>query len=284
MQMVSKSVVVSNEEPCDSDIESADLQRDVTNTLLQGENNVEDLIKSQPVVMISKSTCPFCFELKRTLQTYGVSYDVAEINLLPGMQSIQKDLKAKHGICSVPLLFLNGELVGGCTYVKELEHSGEFQRLISPFVTSNVPKEERVARFAFLYFPETVNKLVVRVVGLLSMLYCILCVVFYDRSGTKYAVLGLAVDFVIRVVFGSGGSPIGMVGAAIVAPFDPIFSAGAPKQFAACCGTFMSVLAAALLLAGEQLAGTVVIGMLVMPTGLEGIFDFCLVSKSNVMV
>jgi len=61
-----------------------------------------------------------------------------------------------------------------------------------------------------------------------------------------------------------------------MAPFIPVYSAGAPKQFAACCGTFMSVLSAGLLLGGQELAGTIVIGALIFPAGLEGFFDFCL--------
>ena len=257
-----------------TDVE-ASLHIDVTSELEKMES-VEDFVKAKDVFMISKSTCPFCFELKRTLQSYGVSYDVAEIDKLPSMVSIQKDLKEKYGQSTVPLLFVKGELIGGCTRVKELEHSGEFQRLFLPYLSADSPPEERISRFTILFFPETVNKLVVRAVGLLSMIYCILCVAFYDRRGTKYAVLGLAIDFVLRVVFGSGSSPIGMVGAALMSPFNPIYSAGAPKQFAACCGTFMSVLSAGLLLGGQELAGTIVIGALIFPTGLEGIFDFCL--------
>lgn len=269
MELVTSPVAVST-----NDVE-ASLHNDVTKELDKQES-VEDFIKSKPVFMVSKSTCPFCFELKRTLQSYGVNYEVVEIDKLPAMASIQKDLKEKYGQSTVPLLFLKGELVGGCMHVKELEHSGEFQRVISPFLSMDVPIEDRVSRFTFLYFPETVNKLVVRAVGLLSMIYCILCVAFFKRRGTRYAVLGLAIDFFLRVIFGSGSSPIGMVGAALMAPFPPVFSAGPPKQFAACCGTFMSALAAALLLSGQELGGTIVIGMLIMPTGLEGVFDFCL--------
>ena len=268
------SVPVGESENNINDIEAA-LNCDVTSKL-EGKESAEELIKSKPVVMLSKSTCPFCFELKRTLQSYGVNYEVAELDLLPSMTSIQKDLLEKYGVSTVPLLFLKGELIGGCMQVKELEHSGEFQRLISPYLTFDVPPEKRVARFTILYFPETVNKLVVRATGLLSMLYCIFCVAFFDRRGTRYAVLGLAIDFVLRIIFGSGSSPIGMIGAAFVSRFKPIYSAGAPKQFAACCGAFMSILAAALLLAGQELAGTIVIGALIFPTGLEGIFDFCL--------
>ena len=255
--------------------EEAALHLDVTSTL-ENKDSAEELINSKPVVVISKSTCPFCFELKRTLRSYGVYYEVAEIDLVPSMSNIQKNLLEKYGVCSVPLLFLNGELIGGCTKVKELELSGEFQRKIHPFVTADVPAENRVNRFTLLYFPETVNKRVVRAVGVLTALYCIFCVAFFNRPATKYAVLGLAIDFLLRIIFGSGFSPVGMVGAALVAPFDPIFAAGAPKQFAACCGFFMSALSAALLLSGQELGGTIVVGMLIFPASLEGVFDFCL--------
>lgn len=258
----------------DPDIETS-LHTDVTKSL-EGLETAEGLIKHNPVVVISKSTCPFCFELKRTLHTYGVNYVVAEIDRLPSMKSIQKDLKEKYSVSTVPLLFLNGELVGGCMKVKELEHTGEFQHQIFPFVTGDVPVEERLKRYTLLLFPETVNKHVVRATGLLTTLYCIFCVIFFEREGTKYAVLGLALDFLLRLVFGSGSSPVGMVGAAMATPFNPVLAAGPPKQFAALCGLCMSGLSATLLLSGQRLAGTIVVGALILPAGLEGIFDFCL--------
>jgi len=238
--------------------------------------SLESLIDKYPVIVFSKSTCPFCIELKRMLSTYGVHYQCVELDQTNKMKEYQLELKDKYGISTVPALFVDKKLVGGCTAAKELEFKGDFQNLITKHVTKDIPHETRVSRFNFFYFPESVNKNAVRVSGLLSMIYAILCVGFYNRRETKWFVLAIAIDYFLRIIFGGNGAPIGMIANVIVAPFPPVFSAGPPKQFAACCGWFMTALSAALYLSGQQLGGVIMIAMLIPPAGMEGILDFCL--------
>jgi len=108
------------------------------------------------------------------------------------------------------------------------------------------------------------------------MCICVLCVAFWEEPQTRFVVLGLAIDFFMRLLFGGLISPIGVVSNLVVIHQKPLYGCGPPKQFAALCGFTMSALSAALLLSGEQLGGTIVIGMLIAPTGAEGVFDFCL--------
>jgi tellurite resistance protein TehA-like permease/glutaredoxin len=228
------------------------------------------------VVMLSKSTCPFCFELKRTLQSFGVHYIVIEADKTGKMNEICKEMHASYGMSTFPLLLIDGTNVGGCTDCKTLQFSGDFQAKLSAYMTRQVPPETRHPYFSILYFPETVNNWAVRCTGLLTTLYAIFCTAFWDHRATKWAVLALAIDFTLRIVFGGPASPIGMLGAALVARIPPVLVAGPPKQFAACCGWFMSAMSAALYLSGEPIGGVVMIGALIGPAAMECLLDFCL--------
>jgi tellurite resistance protein TehA-like permease/glutaredoxin len=262
MEMVPQ---VDAESPTFVDISNAD-----------ANSSVEDLVKSHPVMLFSKSTCPFCFGLKSLLDSYGVHYTVVELDSTGRATALQQQLFEKGGERTVPQLFIDGTKVGGCTKCKELQISGEFQSKIAPYMTKDVKKEPHIKNFNYFYFPEVVNGLVVRATGTLSMIYAVLCVAFWDHRATKWAVLAIAIDYLLRIVFGSGSSPIGMVGALIVSPMKPIFTPGQPKQFAACCGLFMTGLSAALYLSGQKLGGVIMIALLIPPAGMEGILNFCL--------
>ena len=160
--------------------------------------------------------------------------------------------------------------------MKALEHSGAFNALFTQVQRVDPEKEERVSSNGLFFFPETTNKRSSQAAGFIAMCICVLCVAFWDKPQTRWVVLGLAIDFVMRLVFGGLISPIGVVSNLVVIHQKPLYGCGPPKQFAALCGFSMSALSAALLLSGQQLGGTIVIGMLIAPTGAEGIFDFCL--------
>ena len=264
MEMVSKPV--DPEAACCTDITENDLNLSVT-----------ELVERHVVMLFSKSSCPFCFGLKQLLDTYGVHYSVLEIDKTGKAKQYQQQLFEKGGERTVPQLFVDGSKVGGCTASKELQLTGDFQIKIAPYVTKDVVPEKRIKAFNYLFFPETVNSHVVRATGTLSMIYAVLCVGFYNHRATKWAVLGIAIDYFLRIIFGSASSPIGMAGTLLASPLKPVFVAGQPKQFAACCGFFMTALSAALYLSGQQLGGVIMIALLIPPAGMEGILNFCLV-------
>lgn len=272
MEMTARDQAVPVEEIL---VDEDALVNDATEAL-KSTNLATFIQNNKGVVMISKSTCPFCFELKRTLQSFGVHYTVAEADKTGKINEICKEMHAAYEMNTFPLLIIDGVKVGGCTDCKSFEFSGDFQTKLAPFVTRSVPPEKRHPCFTILHFPETVNNWAVRATGLLSMIYAVLCTAFWKHRATKWAVLGLAIDFTLRIVFGGPASPIAMLAAALVSPIPPVLVPGPPKQFAACCGWFMSALSAALFLSGQSLGGVIVIGALIGPTGLEGLADFCL--------
>jgi tellurite resistance protein TehA-like permease/glutaredoxin len=252
-----------------SDVTRADLTKDTFGALID-ENQV---------MMFSKSSCAFCLELKRTLSSYGIPYAAFEVDKVPNTAEIITWLHERSGIRTFPNLFINSKSVGGCMKLKELEHKKAMLELFASVPrVEKVSDNQRLGSTGLFWFPDTVNRTAAQVVGLICMIYCILCVAFYDRRATQWAVLALAIDFFGRLLFGGNYTPIGLIGNIVAHAWKgrPVLMAGPPKQFAAFCGFFMSALSAALLLAGERLGGTIVIGILIFPTGLEGILDWCM--------
>ena len=45
-----------------------------TNNSNQVKEKIQEPLDTNPVIMFSKTTCPFCFEFKRTLVSYGVNF------------------------------------------------------------------------------------------------------------------------------------------------------------------------------------------------------------------
>lgn len=127
-----------------------------------------------------------------------------------------------------------------------------------------------------LWFPEVVNGNVARLTSLLSCIYCILCIGFFRRPPTQWAVLGLAVDYLLRFTFGGQYSVGGACASMLLTYVPPKWACGPPKQFASLCGLFFSTFAAGLYLGDEKAGGAVVLACLMFAAALEGILDFCL--------
>eukprot|EP01038_Epipyxis_sp_PR26KG_P006363 gene6363-8763_t len=242
----------------------------------QVKEKIQELLDTNPVIMFSKTTCPFCFELKRTLVSYGVNFAVFEVNQAQNYTEISNELATISKIKTFPNLFINKTSVGGCSDCKELEYTGKFQSVIAPYRTRPGNTEHKLSNYGLLWFPEVINGRVAQLTGLLSSIYCILCIIFYKRDATPWAVLALAIDYFLRFTFGATYSVGGSVSMALLSRIPPRFAAGPPKQFAAFCGVFFSVFGAGLYLANQRVGGAIVIAMLAAASGLEGVFDFCL--------
>ena len=250
---------------------------DVTGDIELGavESKVMDLIRSNDVIMFSKSTCPFCLELKRFFASKGVSFAAFEVNETSVGTQIMQVLKNKSGCGTVPNVFIKGESHGGCMDIKALETSGRLDVLLAPFVGKDKNKGPEVSAMGLLWFPETVNGHVVRLTSLLSSIYCILCVIFYRNYATRWAVFALALDYLARITYGASYSVIGSVSSALLVNVTPKWAAGPPKQFAALCGLFFSTFGAGLFLGGQRVGGAIVIALLAGAAACEGVVDFC---------
>ena len=94
---------------------------------LVGLRGVEFEVK--PVVIYTKSTCPYCHAAKALLMKKGVAFK--EI-LVDGDRPAQAAMAAKAGGRStVPQVFIGGASVGGCDDLYDLDGAGELDALLA---------------------------------------------------------------------------------------------------------------------------------------------------------
>jgi monothiol glutaredoxin len=73
--------------------------------------------------------CGFSAQTVRCLDAVGADY--AAMDILPDPR-IRQVLSVHSGWPTVPQLFVDGQLVGGCDIVTELFETGELQRMVAP--------------------------------------------------------------------------------------------------------------------------------------------------------
>jgi monothiol glutaredoxin len=88
---------------------------------------IENAIKENKVMLFMKGTpqqpaCGFSLRASGALNALGVKY--AALDILPDPR-IREELSAVSGWPTIPQLFVDGELIGGCDIVMEMFESGE---------------------------------------------------------------------------------------------------------------------------------------------------------------
>lgn len=253
---------------------------DVTDSLRNAGDvgaEVERLLSSHNVLLFGDSS-PFGVEVERTLLSWGVTFAVVEVDALPAAsrKAALAALKEHAGLDALPQLFVDGKFRGTCAEVKRQERSREMQAYLAKYINwdkLSAWQEARVRRTGFLFFPESVNGVSLRVAALLAFPYCILCIVFRDRPATRWAVLGLAVDSAVRAVGGPEVSVVGASATLLTSYFAPVWVAGPPRQSAAFFDAAVAVLAAGLYLAGLQDGGLIVLAILAAFSVIEAATD-----------
>jgi monothiol glutaredoxin len=95
---------------------------------------IQDAIKDHEVILFMKGTPerPMCGFSMRVVQSLrDVDADFAAMDILPDPR-IRQVLSARSGWPTIPQLFVDGELVGGCDIVTELHESGELAKIVKP--------------------------------------------------------------------------------------------------------------------------------------------------------
>jgi len=98
------------------------------------QTRIEEIIALTPVVVISKTTCPFCAQAKQALaEAGGSSAAVVELDKLDqGVASeIQQFMGELTGATTVPRVFVGRKFIGGGTETANLQASGELAGLVS---------------------------------------------------------------------------------------------------------------------------------------------------------
>jgi monothiol glutaredoxin len=102
----------------------------------QTENPLRDAIveaiKENQVILFMKGTpeapaCGFSMRTVQALQATGASF--AAVDILPDPR-IRQELSAVSNWPTIPQLFVNGELLGGCDIVTEMYEAGELHEAL----------------------------------------------------------------------------------------------------------------------------------------------------------
>jgi len=255
----------------------------------QPRDKVQSVAASHPVVIVSKSHCPFCIEMKRTFRELGVETHILETDQMPGGDKLLAGAKELSKHKTVPMAFIKGEFVGGCDAVKALQSKGLLQDKIHDLVRRTqvtgaeqletireIPPPRGKAVNPLFWFPNTVNNWVVRLTGLQVTILCALSIVYREERAGWWIAAFLLIDFFTRLVVGSSLSLLGMLATVLTAPIKPDFKPGAPKQFAAACGTMFSLIGSCCFFTEHYIPGACVMGGLLGAAGLEAFLDFCL--------
>jgi monothiol glutaredoxin len=89
-----------------------------------GQNRVMLFMKGTP----DQPACGFSYRTVLALRDAGAEFSA--MNILPDPR-IRQVLSARSGWPTIPQLFIDGELVGGCDIVMELHGSGELGRMVA---------------------------------------------------------------------------------------------------------------------------------------------------------
>ncbi|MDE2362539.1 MAG: glutaredoxin 3 [Hyphomicrobiales bacterium] len=82
----------------------------------------------QPVVIYTKTTCPFCHAAKELLDKKGAAYEEISVD---GDRAAQAAMSQKaNGRSTVPQIFIGETHVGGCDDIYDLDSQGKLDALL----------------------------------------------------------------------------------------------------------------------------------------------------------
>ncbi|CAJ1460852.1 unnamed protein product [Effrenium voratum] len=95
------------------------------------KSKVEEMIALQPIMVFSKSWCPFCKKAKDSLQQEGIRFGVCELDTLGEEVEAQvQDILAEiTGARTVPRVFIGGQCIGGGTDTENMAADGSLKKL-----------------------------------------------------------------------------------------------------------------------------------------------------------
>ncbi|CAL1358078.1 unnamed protein product [Linum trigynum] len=91
----------------------------------------KDLISSSPVVIFSKTYCPYCTSVKKLLSDLRAAYKAVELDTESDGAEIQAALAQLTGQRTVPNVFIGGKHIGGCDDTMALNKSGKLVPLLT---------------------------------------------------------------------------------------------------------------------------------------------------------
>ena len=106
------------------------------------KEEIQSTINENMIVLYMKGTkempmCGFSNAVVQVMNNYGVPY--IDINVLTDPENRVK-LSEVSNWPTIPQLFINGKLVGGCDITLELHQSGELKKLLEEAESKSVSK------------------------------------------------------------------------------------------------------------------------------------------------
>ena len=98
---------------------------------------IEDQIKNTPVLVFSKSTCPFAAQTKKLIGEKGISAKVVELNQIADGAAVQAMLKVITGQGTVPNVFIGGKHIGGNSELQALHKQGGLKKALDAINVEN---------------------------------------------------------------------------------------------------------------------------------------------------
>ena len=72
--------------------------------------------------------CPFCVRAKKLLANKKVEFN--EIDLSENPDKFEEMLSKSNGARTVPQIFVNGEHIGDCDHIHDLDQKGELDKIL----------------------------------------------------------------------------------------------------------------------------------------------------------
>jgi glutaredoxin 3 len=72
--------------------------------------------------------CPYCLKAKQLLKSKKINFD--EINLSEDPDKFEEMLSKSKGARTVPQIFVNGEHIGDCDHIHDLDQKGELDKIL----------------------------------------------------------------------------------------------------------------------------------------------------------
>ena len=72
--------------------------------------------------------CPFCIRAKKLLENKKVEFN--EIDLSENPDKFEEMLSKSNGARTVPQIFVNGEHIGDCDHIHDLDQKGELDKIL----------------------------------------------------------------------------------------------------------------------------------------------------------
>jgi len=91
---------------------------------------IQKMIRENPVMMFSKTTCSYCAMAKEVLDGIGVNYVVEEIDKRQDCNQLQDIFQQLTGARTVPRVFIGGKCIGGGSEMYSIHNQGKLKPLL----------------------------------------------------------------------------------------------------------------------------------------------------------